>query len=70
MCWLSQGVEHDVFFCAKQGLLVQARKLRRENPDDQMVGGSKVWGTTWRWVFPENRGKTPKMDGEHNGKPY
>ena len=22
------------------------------------------------WVFPKNRGKTPKMDGENNGKPY
>ena len=23
------------------------------------------------WVFPNNRGKTPKMDGENNGsKPY
>ena len=21
------------------------------------------------WVFPKNRGKTPKMDGENNGKP-
>ena len=22
------------------------------------------------WVFPKNIGKTPKMDGENNGKPY
>ena len=22
------------------------------------------------WVFPKNRGKTPKMDGENTGKPY
>ena len=22
------------------------------------------------WVFPKNRGNTPKMDGENNGKPY
>ena len=22
------------------------------------------------WVFPKNRGKTPKMDGENKGKPY
>jgi len=22
------------------------------------------------WVFPKIRGKTPKMDGENNGKPY
>ena len=21
------------------------------------------------WVFPKNRGKNPKMDGENNGKP-
>ena len=22
------------------------------------------------WMFPNIRGKTPKMDGENNGKPY
>ena len=30
-----------------------------KNPANQLI-----------WVFPKIGGKTPKMDGEHNGKPY
>ena len=30
-----------------------------------MLVPSRVYGCE-----PENRGKTPKMDGENNGKPY
>ena len=24
----------------------------------------------FKWMFPKNRGKKPKMDGENNGKPF
>ena len=28
-------------------------------------------GVFWMWMFPKKRGiLPPKMDGEHNGKPY
>jgi len=30
----------------------------------------KVNGSVNIWVFPKNRGKPPKMDGEKNVKPY
>ena len=30
---------------------------------------STIFETTM-WVFSKNRGKTPKMDGENNGKAY
>ena len=31
---------------------------------------SATWFQEIIWVFPNTRGKTPKMDGENNGKPY
>ena len=31
--------------------------------------GEKPEGGVWHWVFPTNRGKTTKMDGENDGKP-
>ena len=30
---------------------------------------TEFWGGM-SWMFPENRGRNPKMDGENNGKPY
>ena len=32
--------------------------------------GGEISNLMLKWVFPKIRGKTPKMDGENNGKPY
>ena len=49
--------------------------LERESPPNPLNSGLGIIVIcpdvmTPIWVFPKNRGKTPKMDGLFHGKPY
>ena len=44
--------------------------LRGERLQYKRLLDLKEWMNSGMWMFPKIEGKTPKMDGENNGKAY